>query len=44
MFLDLSHRGLTTLDGIDLTRVTVLHCEYNQLTSLPLLPETLRVN
>ena len=36
--LDLSHRGLTTLEGIDLTGVTYLDCSFNKLTSLPELP------
>ena len=41
MKLFLVNRGLTTLDGIDLTGVTHLYCSHNQLTSLPPLPETL---
>ena len=39
--LDLSHSGLKTLEGIDLTGVTHFKCSYNQLTSLPTLPPTL---
>ena len=39
--LDIFNRGLTTLDGIDLTGVTIIDCYNNQLTSLPPLPETL---
>jgi len=35
MKLDLSNRGLTSLDGIDLTGVTELNCSDNLLTSLP---------
>ena len=42
MKLDLSNKGLTTLDGIDLSRVTYLYCSNNQLTSLPPLPKTLK--
>ena len=42
MTLDLSNKGLTTLDGIDLTGVTQLYCGDNQLTSLPPLPKTLK--
>ena len=41
MKLFLVNRGLTTLDGIDLTGVTHLYCSHNQLTSLPPLPVTL---
>ena len=40
MYLDLSNKYLTTLDGIDLTGVTVLLCQNNRLTLLPSLPET----
>ena len=42
MYLDLSFKNLTTLHEFDLTRVTQLYCGYNQLTSLPPLPETLK--
>jgi len=38
MKLDLSHKRLTSLDGIDLSGVTKLNCSCNQLTSLPSLP------
>ena len=43
MKLYLSGKGLTTLQGIDLSRVTELYCFNNQLTSLPPLPPTLRM-
>ena len=39
--LDLYRRGLTSLDGIDLTGVTELLCSTNRLISLPELPSTL---
>ena len=39
---DLSNQGLTTIDGIDLTGVTELNCGYNQLVSLPVLPDSLQ--
>lgn len=44
MKLDLSHKGLTTLEGIDLTGVTELYCYSNELTSLGVktLPSTLK--
>ena len=42
MILDLSSQGLTTLHEFDLSGVTTLYCYYNQLTSLPPLPETLK--
>jgi len=41
MILDLSHKRLTSLDGIDLSGVTVLNCHDNQLTSLLSLPPSL---
>ncbi len=37
--LDLKNKGLTSLENIDLTGVTVLICYNNKLTSLPTLPE-----
>jgi Leucine-rich repeat (LRR) protein len=43
MKLNLDFRGLTTLDGVDLTGVTELWCDSNQLTLLPPLPETLEI-
>jgi len=42
MILELSNRNLTSLEGIDLTYVTELNCNYNQLTSLPDLPLSLK--
>jgi len=39
MKLDLSYRGLTALDGIDLSGVTELYCDHNNLTSLPYLSD-----
>ena len=40
--LDISHQGLTTLEGINLTGVITLNCSSNYLTSLPAtLPPTL---
>ena len=42
-FLNLSHRGLTSLDGIDLSGVTILYCDNNKLTTLPTLPDELTV-
>ena len=39
--LNLNHKRLATLDGIDLTGVTTLYCSFNHLKSLPPLPETL---
>ena len=44
MKLDLSHRGLTTLEGIDLPEgLTDLRCYGNRLTSLPKLPSSLKL-
>lgn len=42
MLLDLSNKGLTSLDGIDLTKVTALDVRNNNLTSLTKLPITLK--
>lgn len=42
--LNLTGRGLTTLEGIDLTGVTHLQCDGNKLSSLPeRLPDTIMV-
>ena len=39
--LIITNKGLTTLDGYDLTGITELDCDDNELTDLGVLPEGL---